>query len=228
MKALQTLFFVSFFFFLVIAFWWSGKEPRTDPRREQVRHLQRAWSSLYRGNTNALTQKETVTWQDWEGETLLHYVARNGITGLVRQVLDAGGNPNARNRSGETPLIIASYYGHDDVVELLLHSGADPFIRDGHGDDALRAAGMTGSISKPTTPDNLPQHEIAMPRHDIMLYSTTVKRSESNYVHVVQLLLRAGLGENSGRNSRTNIALLVDTQCTNLARTLQEWQKDKP
>ncbi|MDE3197111.1 MAG: ankyrin repeat domain-containing protein [Acidobacteriota bacterium] len=57
---------------------------------------------------------------DW---TPLHYAALFGSVDAVRTILDAGGDPNSRNRSGATPLIFAAY--NYEKTRLLAEKGAD-------------------------------------------------------------------------------------------------------
>jgi hypothetical protein len=45
---------------------------------------------------------------------------------LIRHLLRAGCNPNAKSKSGETPLYRAAALGFDDLVELLCVHGANP------------------------------------------------------------------------------------------------------
>jgi ankyrin repeat protein len=45
---------------------------------------------------------------------------------IVRALLDAGAEPDARDRDGLTPLMWAAAVGPPDVVALLLRHGADP------------------------------------------------------------------------------------------------------
>ena len=49
-----------------------------------------------------------------------------GHEAIVRLLLEAGANKEAKNNDGQTPLIAAAYYGHEAVVRLLLGRG-------GHG-----------------------------------------------------------------------------------------------
>jgi ankyrin repeat protein len=49
-------------------------------------------------------------------------------------------NIDARNTRGETILMLASYYGHIEIVRFLLKKGANPNLRDERGQSALDRA----------------------------------------------------------------------------------------
>lgn len=57
----------------------------------------------------------------------------------VRELLDDGKNPNARQKDGLTPLMIAVANGDADIASMLLAKGADPNLRAG-GRSALSMA----------------------------------------------------------------------------------------
>lgn len=63
-----------------------------------------------------------------------------GDTNLVRILLDAGADPQARGRDGRTPLHAAAFAGRLPVVELLLARGAAPGPRSPKGDTPCDSA----------------------------------------------------------------------------------------
>ncbi|MDH4228190.1 MAG: ankyrin repeat domain-containing protein [Nitrospirota bacterium] len=59
---------------------------------------------------------------------------------LLKALLKAGADPNARDVMGRTPLYYASVAGSAELVRLLLAAGADPVIPDTSGNTPLSAA----------------------------------------------------------------------------------------
>lgn len=59
------------------------------------------------------------------GQTPLAWAAMRGDPGIVVAVLDAGGDPDQRDRSGNTPLHHAAYFGRDAAARILIERGAD-------------------------------------------------------------------------------------------------------
>ncbi|XP_060679894.1 oxysterol-binding protein-related protein 1 isoform X1 [Hemiscyllium ocellatum] len=89
-----------------------------------------------------------------EAEEQLLHQARNGILEEVKQLLDRrrfeklAFNINCKGRSksnfGWTPLHLACYFGHRDVVEELLKANADVNVANDVGDTPLHRAAFTG------------------------------------------------------------------------------------
>lgn len=66
--------------------------------------------------------------------------SRKSYNHIVKMLLDAGANINAKDDSGWTSLMYASCNGHKDVVEFLLVSKADVNIKNQWGKTALKYA----------------------------------------------------------------------------------------
>lgn len=60
------------------------------------------------------------------GETALMTAARTGKTGPVLALLKRDAQVDAEERRGQTALLWAAAEGHADVVDILLHGGANP------------------------------------------------------------------------------------------------------
>ena len=77
---------------------------------------------------------------DVTGRTVLHCAAdspRSDSSAVVRNLLALGLDPNARDDSGNTPLMEAAAAGNEAVIEILVAAGADREARDVHGRSAL-------------------------------------------------------------------------------------------
>lgn len=92
--------------------------------------------------------------QDQGSSEHLLQASRNGDLNLVRSILDAAKDGrinvdiNCKGKSksnlGWTPLHLATYFGHKDVVELLLENSADINAVNDAGDTALHKASFIG------------------------------------------------------------------------------------
>lgn len=65
----------------------------------------------------------------------------------VKELLDDGKNPNARQKDGFTPLMIAVANGDANIAGMLLAKGADPNLRSQGGKTALSIAKSRGSAA---------------------------------------------------------------------------------
>ena len=56
---------------------------------------------------------------DYSGDTPLHYCSKVGTYLIASFLVDRGADVNIRNKSGESPLDVAKFWKHNDIVELL-------------------------------------------------------------------------------------------------------------
>ena len=56
----------------------------------------------------------------------LHFALAQGLPKVAVALLEAGADPNSRNRTGQTALIVAVNRDYTEVVRALLAKGADP------------------------------------------------------------------------------------------------------
>jgi len=71
---------------------------------------------------------------------LFFAAARSGQHDVIQEFLKHGFPVDVRNKDGYTPLMMATYYGHQSIVTTLLKHGADRCARDNRGNTALMGA----------------------------------------------------------------------------------------
>ena len=69
----------------------------------------------------------------------------SGDAAAVNAVLANGADVNERTGGGQTPLILATIFGHTHLIPLLLEAGADPHLRDNLGLNAVDWAQRRGA-----------------------------------------------------------------------------------
>jgi ankyrin repeat protein len=80
-------------------------------------------------------------------DTPLHHAARQGLLKFAEKlVLELNAEVNSCNQHKSTPLLLASQYGHTDVVRLLLDHNADVYAHDDDGDTSLHESAGYGHL----------------------------------------------------------------------------------
>jgi len=99
---------------------------------------------------------------------LFRLAIKTGVTNAVAAHVNRGGDLDAMDVAGLTPLMIAATHGHHDIYRLLLAAGADAALTDADGNTAAQLAGGRwdseivsctqseyGSIGEPAEPAEL-------------------------------------------------------------------------
>jgi len=133
------------------------------------------------------------------GGTPLHIASYYEYKDIVKLLIKAGANPNARNRySGGTPLHHASNYGHKYIVKLLIKAGANPNIADNYGNTPLHDASCNGHkdivklLLKVGANPNVINEYGNTPLHLALI---------KVYKEIVKLLLKVGANPNVSNNN---------------------------
>ncbi|MGD9331289.1 MAG: ankyrin repeat domain-containing protein [Desulfobacterales bacterium] len=88
-----------------------------------------------------LQQGVDVDAQDmFEGNTGLHWAARQGLVEMARLLIDYGANPNARSDDNKTPLHMAAMEGQKELLVILIAHRANVNALDRAGWTPLRWA----------------------------------------------------------------------------------------
>ena len=93
----------------------------------------------YQGRIHQNQQANTqpvVTANKWNGKpvsTALHEAAWKASYEEITNLLEMGGDPNARDEHGQTPLHHAAFFNRLDVVKLLISYGGNPDMEDNFG-----------------------------------------------------------------------------------------------
>lgn len=80
-----------------------------------------------------------------QGNTAQMGVAFKGDDAIAERLLKAGCDVNARNKAGQTALMMAALFRRTRQVAMLEAAGADPLIRDAQGNTAASVAAAQGS-----------------------------------------------------------------------------------
>ena len=92
-----------------------------------------------------LEKGATVACEDKRGWSLLHHAAKGGDPDTIDLILTHLPDVDSKTADGETPLIIAVFYGKLQGVKYLLERGANPLAKDNKGQDSLYHASSCDS-----------------------------------------------------------------------------------
>ena len=132
-----------------------------------------------------------VNAQDISGDTALHIAVINNCYESVQLILGYRQTDiNVRNQHGASPLIVAATYGYEDIVELLLETGADTSIKDEFGGTAILRAVDEGNIS---TVQMMLERSVDFRKVDDLGRTILHGASINGHCDIIRLLVDAGL-----------------------------------
>ncbi|PTQ09793.1 hypothetical protein CLG96_11475 [Sphingomonas oleivorans] len=80
-----------------------------------------------------------------QGNSAQMGVAFKGHDAIAARLLKAGCDVNARNKAGQTALMMAALFGRTSQIDMLIAAGADPAILDASGRSAMSVARGQGN-----------------------------------------------------------------------------------
>lgn len=111
----------------------------------------RLFEAARSGNAELITYIDSgvpVDLANHEGNTFLMLAAYAGHAALVTALAERGADPNRLNDRGQSPLAGAVFKKEDDVIEALLHAGADPLAGSPTAVDTAKLFGREDLVSR--------------------------------------------------------------------------------
>ncbi|XP_071084298.1 ankyrin repeat domain-containing protein 50-like isoform X1 [Haliotis cracherodii] len=120
----------------------------------------------------------------------LGVASRDGDLEEVKRLLSQGVDINCRGLGSWTPVMRAAWYGHRDVVELLVSKGADVSLVDEDGDNILHLACMRGHLE--TVKYVLSLHVVDINSRGQGSRTPVMRAAAGGHIDVVELLASKG------------------------------------
>lgn len=108
-----------------------------------IKRFQRDKGLPVTGKLDERTQAELLVKNPPSQESFIEAIKKNDII-IVKALIDAGADINAKDPYGETPLHIACVRGLEKIISLLIAEGADVNARDGRALTPLHVAAWGG------------------------------------------------------------------------------------
>ncbi len=136
-------------------------------------------------------------------ETFFTEIRNGDLVAVARMISEHAEWVNAKDQRGSTPLILAAYYGHGDMVDLLLDKGARIDEKDSSGNTALMGVCFKGftALAK-----NLIEKGANVNEHSAMGATCLIYAATFNRVEIAELLIGHG-ADTSAKDGRGNTAL---------------------
>jgi len=128
-----------------------------EEKSEDVIKLYNSLTDIDKFYLNKFHNMNFKTFKTYSDEELWFESSRKGYIKTVQHFIDKGIDVNLQSKYGSTALIIASFYGKNDVVKLLLqHPNIDVNLQDSYRNSPLIYASFRGDVE---IVKNLLQHK---------------------------------------------------------------------
>jgi len=147
-----------------------------------------------------------------------HQAAVAGDRRAMALFLEAGVNTEISNERGWTPLMLAAFNGHDDVIKVLIKHRANVHASDLLGNTALHWAADSGKAS---TAKLLIEYHAVIDAVNNSGYTPLLQASKGRHLGVVLLLIDSGTDLNAAaRDGSTALHLSAASGYNEIVRTL--------
>jgi ankyrin repeat protein len=191
---------------LILAFMlmWSGFAMCGEIHEAVKKNDTAKVKELIKANPDLVFSKD-----DEGGFTPLHLAAANGNREMVRFLLTAKADVNAKDNAGSTPMhqVAMAKGPHSDLIEMLLMQGAEVDARDKHGLTPLHYATMADN---PTAVKTLLDHAANVNARDNNFGNTPlIIAAVQGHEDVARLLLENGANVNLTDGQGTPLAWAI-------------------
>lgn len=163
------------------------------------------------------------------GWSALQEAAFYNNTKIASHLLKEGAKIDFKNRSEETPLMLAVKSGHLEMVSLLLEKGASVTTADQFGKTVLIYAAMVPIISTTKKADKaivalLLEKNVLINARDSHGQTALMHAASGNYADIVKLLLEKGADINLKNNEgKTALDLTLHSTPKTTYEVLRQW-----
>ena len=164
---------------------------------------------------------------DKDGYTPLRRLVSWGRTKAVKKLLKIEAvkkNINAQNESKETAFFNAAWYGHLEIMDLLLEAGADPILPDKNGNTPLIRAAHSGKTAAVRRLLKIEAVRQSINAQNEWGRTAFLRANEQGHQEIMDLLLEAGASSEIPQKSgqRTERKKSLQTKGENKDSTIAE------
>jgi ankyrin repeat protein len=134
--------------------------------------------------------RDGIDWPDNKENTPLHAAASHNQVPVVKALLEAKAKPLVYNNANSLPIHIASLFGYDEIVDMLLH--AAPESVNSHGPDGATCLRLASQEGRFEIVQALVAAKADVELLDDINYSALTGACEKGHFEVVEFLLRHG------------------------------------
>lgn len=149
----------------------------------------------------------------------------SGNRALVGLFLDARVDLATRNERGWNALMLSAFYGHAQIIELLIVRGADVYARDREGNTALHWAAFAGHLN---CAKQLISHHADVNARNSLSVTPLLQAARNRHLEMLLLLVKQGANLNfAGLDGNTALHWAASLGYSEILRVLLAHQADR-